>query len=158
MKIIPLSHGKVTRVSDHRFEYLNQWEWRASFQKRNGNWYAVRRQGTKNILMHRVITNAPGSMDVDHKDGDGLNNQDENLRVCTQTQNNWNRPMHKSNLVGYKGVNNHLGLGRLFRARILVNGKNISLGYFKTAIEAARAYDAAARKYFGEFAWLNFPD
>jgi hypothetical protein len=153
VKIIPLSQGKRALVDDADYEYLSQWKW--CF----GAGYAVRTDRTgreKSVRMHLVIMNAPQGMEVDHRDGNGLNNQRHNLRLCTSTQNKHNRRPFKNNPTGYKGV--YLFQGKYWRAKIAINKKQIHLGQFKTAIEAARAYDAAARKYFGEFAWLNFPD
>lgn len=93
--------------------------------------------------------------DVDHRDGDKLNNRRENLRKCTPTQNAWNQRRRRTNRSGFKGVDRYVD-GR-WRARIKAHGVTTFLGYFPTADEAARAYDAAARVQHGEFARLNFP-
>ena len=154
---IPLTQGKVARVSDHRFEWLNRWKWCARFQR--GIWYAVRNEGKfpfrKTILMHRAIMGVTDrKIQVDHRDGDGLNNQDDNLRVATNAENSRNRGKQKNNTSGFKGVSPY---GKKHRAYIRVDGKTIYLGSFSTAEEAARAYDAVAKKYHGPFASLNFP-
>ena len=158
MKLISLTQGKVVKISDHRFEEYNQWKWHAKKQ-RNGKFYAMRWQGKwpnrKLIRMHRQITNAPDGMELDHWDGDGLNNQDENLRICTKSQNMANRGRNHNNISGYKGVSRH---GKKWRAEIHFEGKDINLKSWDTPEEAASAYDKAAKHYHGEFANLNFPE
>jgi hypothetical protein len=104
--------------------------------------------------MGRAILNAPAGMIVDHRDGDGLNNQRENLRLCTHSQNMQNRRLQRNNRSGYKGVYWIKAQG-VWAARITVNRVPINLGRFDTAEQAARAYDEAALKYHGEFARLN---
>jgi hypothetical protein len=90
---------------------------------------------------------------VDHKDGNALNCVRSNLRVCNFAQNNRNRKKPVSKESSYKGVRKHRH-GR-WRASIKVNGVTINLGVFDVELDAARAYDAAASKHFGEFAKTN---
>ncbi len=153
-KQILLSQGKVALVSDHRFEFLNQWKWSAVKGKQT--WYACRMDGRrpfrKHVYLHRIIMNAPRGLQVDHRDGDGLNCQDENMRLCANIENSRNKRI-KKNCSGFKGVHRS---GKKFYALIRVNYEHIYIGRFPTAEEAARAYDEAARKYHGEFARTNF--
>lgn len=98
--------------------------------------------------MHQQIL---GRMWVDHKDGDGLNNQDENLRPSTQFQNQWNRPKSRNNSSGSKNVYLDKKVNRWY-PRISVNGKRIRLGGYATFEEAQAAARAARKIHHGEFA------
>lgn len=154
MKRIPLTQGKFALVDDGWFEYLNQWKW-FFHQGAAARFAAIEIKKRKMILMHRLITTAPNGFDVDHKDGNRLNNQEDNLRVCSHQQNSMNRRKIKHNKTGYKGVR-PTSAGR-FQAIIGLKGKTICLGTFDSPKDAALAYDKAAPIYHGEFARLNFP-
>lgn len=158
MKEIELTQGRVAQVSDHRFEYLNQWKWYAH-QDKKGHWYAMRNTGKRPfksiVYMHREIAGVTDPMiEVDHWDGDGLNNTDDNLRVCTKSQNMCNRGKTTKNTSGFKGVSWNK-LRKKFSAQIRVSGKKIHLGLFVNPSDAASAYDIAAEKYHGKFSKIN---
>ena len=109
------------------------------------------------IYMHMEILGDCDGREIDHINGDKLDNRRSNLRFCTRSQNSMNHVLQSNNTSGYKGVwlratTHH------WQAEIMINQKHIRLGAFLSAEDAARAYDRAARKYFGEFAKLNFPD
>ena len=90
--------------------------------------------------------------DIDHVNGNGLDNRIANLRLSSRSQNHMNRKLCR-NAIGFKGVSLHKASG-LWRARIKIGGKGgkqISLGYWKTPQQAKEAYDKAAREYFKEF-------
>jgi hypothetical protein len=156
-KTIPLSQGKFALVDDEDYEFLNQWKW-CAHKNKNNVFYVERNElipKRKIIKMHRVIMNAPIGMEVDHIDRDGLNNQKANLRLCTQTENQRNKSLYRNNSSGYRGVKAN---GRNWQSEIRVNGQGIYIGTYKTKVEAAQAYDLAAKKYHKDFANLNFPE
>jgi hypothetical protein len=157
MRTIKLTQKQVTQVDDEDYEYLSQFKWCAIWciDAFYAGRSAPRLFGHGRIWMHRVIMNTPDGVETDHKDGNALNNQRSNLRICTHSQNCHNRKKRADNTSGYKGV--FTTKGKKWRAQIRVNGKSIHIDVFSTREEAAHAYDEAAKKYHGEFADLNFP-
>ncbi len=149
------------KVSNEDFNWLNQWKWRA-FKGTTGPVYVVRHEDfmiedkkeREFFWMHRFITGASPDLLVDHRDGDGLNNQRDNLRTCTHQENQRNHPARGGKYSKFKGVS--AARGRFF-ARIGCNGKSKHLGSFLDDVSAAKCYDEAAKELFGEFARLNFP-
>lgn len=119
-----------------------------------GRGYVIASDTTK---LHRLIMGAGPGEEVDHINGNPLDNRRSNLRMATSAQNKWNTRRFSNNTSGYRGVSFRKDRGK-FRAYINLDNKQRSLGMFHTAEEAARAYDAAAKELFGEFARLNFPD
>jgi hypothetical protein len=156
MKEINLTKGKVAIVDDDDFEKLNQYKWHALPSKHT--FYAVRNDLTsgerKYIYMHKVIVNTPEGMLIDHRDGNGLNNQRRNLRTATINQNSQNRRPYFSASSRFKGVSWHKSSGK-WQARITLNGKQIRLGSFSDEKKAASAYYEAAKQMFGEFAKIQ---
>jgi hypothetical protein len=155
LKEIILTQGKVALVDDWNYEWLNQFKWCAHRDQKNGRWYAVR--GSNAYAMHREVMGNPEGMDVDHIDRSpegGLDNCEENLRVATKSQNMHNQGLAKHNTSGFKGVSWYKAASK-WVACIYVNNKRRYLGYFDTAIEAARAYNAASLKYHGERGFIN---
>lgn len=148
---VPLFGGFVARVDDSDFALVSSFRWRA--KKGHGTLYAVAHDyengNDRTIRMHRLILGLSGPA-IDHRDGDGLNNQRHNLRVCTDSQNQYNKRRSWSR-SGYKGVFWDKRKQKWW-ARIGVRG---FLGYFDDPREAALAYDAAAIRLFGEFAATN---
>lgn len=153
---IPLTRGLSALVSDADYAWLSRWKWMVV-----GAGYAGRFEGPKAsrrlVYMHRAILNAQSGEQVDHLNGDRLDNRRDNLRLVSNTQNQQNKKKPSHNVSGYKGVCWHKGIGK-WHARITVNGQRIHLGYFREVQTAARLYDAAARFFFGEYARPNWPD
>jgi|SRR5579859_7458077 len=152
---LPLTNGGVALVDECDFHWLSQRGWYD-----NGNGYAVcdlsGRRGGIRILMHRLIMLAPDTATVDHRDGCGLHNWRDNLRLATQSEQNANRPKFRGK-SNFKGVHRRSdGLKWVAQIR-RPNREALNLGSFANVEDAARAYDAAARELYGEFAALNFP-
>ena len=153
MKEIQLTQEKVALVDDEDFEALNQFNWWA--RKSLNTFYAVGwikvdgRGATQ--TMHNIIMNGKG---IDHRDGNGLNNQKSNLRFCTQSENSMNQRKQENTSSVFKGVTFHKNIKK-WMAQIQINGKRICLGYFDSEVEAAKAYNAKAVELFLEFANLN---
>lgn len=108
--------------------------------------------------MHREILGCKigDGILIDHENGDGLDNRRLNLRVASKMQNHRNTPKQRGSTSRFKGVSFHRGAQK-WRAEIKASAR-IYLGTFAAEEDAARAYDDAARKYFGEFARVNFPN
>jgi hypothetical protein len=157
MKTIALTQGKVALVSDEDYDELSIHSWH-TVTPHNVS-YAVRSErqpGGKvpTYLMHRVIVDAPKGIEVDHINGDGLDNQRSNLRLATHSQNLCNRRLDANNTSGYKGVHWDKQ-GKKWVAQINNAGRQITLGLFDDIGEAAAAYDEASLKYHGEFGVTN---
>lgn len=159
MKEIILTQGKVALIDDWNYEWLNQFKWRAHKDQKNGRWYAQRDVRSsdgkwRTLYMHRAVMGDPADLQIDHWNGDGLCNLEENLRAATKSQNMYNVGLTSRNKSGFKGVSWCKAAGK-WRAEIYMNGKRIYLGLFDTALEAARAYNAASVKYHREFGFIN---
>jgi hypothetical protein len=139
-------------VDDDFYPYLSQFRWHA--KPSDYTIYARRSvPNNKKIYMHQDIGSLVGLELRDHISLNGLDNRLENLRPATMSQNMANRPKQRNNSTGYKGVS-PAPKGR-YVARIKVRGTNFNLGYYSTPVEAAYAYNVAAKLLFGEFAYPN---
>lgn len=148
---------KKILVDDAMFDDLSKYTW--CVQKFKDKFYAMRKhKRTMSIQMHRFILNiVDRKVLVDHIDNDGLNNQSNNLRAATHSENLCNRGAVKNSKSKYKGVawvTSH----KKWRSSIQKDKVYKALGYFSSEIDAAKAYDTAAKKIHGEFAYLNFKD
>ena len=167
MMEIKLTQEKTTLVDDILYDYLSQWKWQAMKHHDQGSYYVGRRRlisetnRPTTIKLHRVIweqkTNKeiPHELEIDHIDGNPLNNTISNLRLSTHQENcsNVKKQLHVSSI--YKGVTWYKR-GNNWTAQIRVNDKKIHLGYFENELDAAKKYDEAATLHFGKFARLNF--
>lgn len=152
MKIIISTNGKEILVDDADYPQLCKLPW--SFDKIGG---VVYRGKSIAYIMSRVIMGL-GFGDkrvVDHIDHNQANNQRNNLRICTQSQNRANSRKQKEASSKYKGVS-YKKATKKWRAQIGINGKKVHLGDFIDELDAAAAYDTAALEHFGEFALTNF--
>lgn len=165
MKIIKVKYKNTFKdifVDDKNYDFLIKFKWfiakgRKTFYVKRFLYWDNLRETNISETMHQMIY--PNYKIIDHIDGNGLNNQECNLRGATNGLNLANRDKNKNNTSGYKGVCLRKNLKKNpYSAQIRVNRKTIFLGYFSNSIDAAKAYDKAAIKYFKEFAWLNFSD
>lgn len=129
--------------------------WGARRERPGLTLYAHRYCSGSTKAMHHQLLNLDVGRVGDHRNGDGLDNRRLNLRAATRAQNARNRRDHASS-SRFKGVG-WSEAARKWKAQIGVDNRRIYIGVYSTEETAARAYDAAAREHFGEFARLNFP-
>jgi hypothetical protein len=156
---IYLGEGEWTILDQQDYYRFGGFKW--SFMGNRGKVYAVRstrikKDKIKILPLHREIMKPRKGFVVDHKNCDSLDNRRANLRLATRAQNSYNRRKIKNATSKYIGVSFDKQKKK-WQVQIRRKEKNIWLGRFKSEIEAARAYDEAAKKYHGEFARLNFP-
>jgi hypothetical protein len=159
MKMIDISTPKYpnsfTMVDDEDFDILNKHKWHIA--KNSKTWYAQRnvykpKHGM--IFLHRQILNIPDGMFIDHIDGNGLNNQKANIRVCTKAENCRNARIRGDNTSGYKGVSFHKPTKK-WSASIQADKKQKHIGLFQSPQEAAFAWNIAAKEMHKDYAKLN---
>lgn len=150
--------AKWAIIDDEDYSAIRQYSWYL-----NTNGYAFRNaykngRNTTNLMHRDILKLYKNYPYIDHKDNNPLNNQKSNLRTCTQSENMQNMLKKRPNATSkFKGVRIYFDRwGRKYiQARIQINGKRVTIGYYKTEKEAAMAYNLNAEKYFKEFAKLN---
>jgi hypothetical protein len=161
MKKIPLTQGKFALVDDEDYQRMRSIKWSAV--KARNTYYAVSCYRIRDKIftqrMHRLVTEVPKGMNIDHIDRNGLNNQKSNLRTCNPPKNLWNRT--KSLYKGKRPTSKYKGLTWTNGAWVVnISANNVKhyLGRYYREASAAREYDKLAKLLHGEFACLNFPD
>lgn len=164
MKQIPLTQGLIALVDDEDFEDVSKYNWHAKINKKTGREYAMRwniyrdKDGVKKknpVYLHwHVMGGKREGFQIDHVSRDSLDNRKENLRWATASQNSYNKKS-KVGKSGYRGV--HI-VQWGYQASVSINGKRTHIAYSKDPLVCAKAYDEAAKKHYGEFAMLNFPE
>jgi len=155
MKQIKLTQGKDALVDDSDFIELNRFKWYT--QRRGKNFYAIRNSLTlngkrKTVRMHiEIMGETPKGVEIDHIDGNGLNNQRKNLRFCSKAQNAMNVGLRLDNRSGFKGVSWDK-VTKKWKTQISIDKIQRYLGVFDTKEEAYEAYCVACLKFHGDFA------
>ena len=161
MKLIPLTQGYFAQVDDEDYEQLIKLKWsvKIDYRKHGTVCYArhtkVQMGKRVSIYMHRLIMEITDSkIFTDHKNGDGLDNRKINLRKCTNRQNLYNTNAITGSKSQYKGIS-WSKEKRKWMSKMMINGKNKSIGSFDNELDAAICYDKIAIKIHGEFIKLN---
>ncbi len=149
---VTLTKGYLAMIDTADTHFVAGWNWRALV---DGNTvYAVRKDCSgpkqRSVKMHRIIMGNPEGLEIDHKDGDGLNNRRNNLREATRSQNNHNQRRSKNNTSGFKGVTWHKAGGK-WQAQIMMDGRKRFLGLHATPEAAHTAYCKASAELHGEY-------
>ena len=160
MRQIELTQGKVALVDDEDYEYLNKYSWHLTPKLYVRRFRKHPLPKPRNVFMHRQVLGIQfksTKMQTDHINHNKLDNRKGNLRICTASQNQWNRRVGNVGRSRYKGVaflkNKNV---RPWQAQISVGNKRIYLGQFDSELLAAKVYDKSAIEHFGEFALTNF--
>lgn len=157
MRTIPLTKGKKAIVDDEDWELVSKLKWHYQTVKKSG--YACRKVWDKEnkrywtVYMHRFIMQPPKGLDIDHINRNPLDCRRKNMRICPRWVNIHNKPSSRPNTSGYRGV---YKMGEKWIAFISFQGKRTYLGRdFTNPKDAAKAYDKAAREFYGKYAWQN---
>jgi hypothetical protein len=155
MAVIPLTQGYEAIVDDMDATRVLAHKWYVRHTARRWFYGEAKIPRRGRVRLHRFILDAPPTCDVDHVNGNGLDNRRSNLRLASNSQNGANRQLNVNSKSGLKGVS-LLPSGR-YHSVIRVRGVLYRLGTYDTREAAACAYDRAAIEHFGEYARTNFP-
>jgi hypothetical protein len=157
VKEIKLTKNKISIIDDEDFDRVSKYKWHCLandyaarkfyYEKKDGKWV------TKYIRLHQFVLNE-FNKEIDHINGNRLDNRKENLRFCDRTLNNANIGLKSNNTSGYKGVRLNRTMKKWFASRTAYK-KVYYLGSFKDKIDAAKAYNKKAKELFGDFARIN---
>ena len=154
---VPLTKGYEAVIDASMVDVVSGFNWSAQEDRNKDGTvrsvYALRLFQGKKIRLHRQLVCAPSGYDVDHIDGDGLNNRMSNIRVCTHAENSYNQGIRPNNKVGIKGV--WARPSGSFQSKIRHNGKVLHLGTFASAEQAGAAYADASVRLHGEYGRIN---
>ena len=138
----------MIHIDDEDLYILFKYKWKIINHKTVS--YITTTTGKCRLYLHRILLKCPKGLQIDHINGNGLDNRKENLRICTHAENGRNRKVGDNNTSGYKGVSWITRQGK-WRATIKINQKRIHLGEYVNIIDAINAYETAATNYFGSF-------
>jgi hypothetical protein len=155
IRYIPLTRGLHAIVDAKNYEWLSRYKWCAQARRDGATFYACRNSGRRTIMMHREIMKPPPGKVVDHINGNGLDNREDNMRNCTQAQNALNSRSRMSRKSRFRGVD---PAGDKWQANFKYRGQTHYLGVFDDEVEAAKARDRKAYELNGPYAYLNFPE
>lgn len=152
MKQIPLTQGKCAIIDDSDFDIVSAHKWYAIWD--GWNWYAGRKHNKRQQRLHNFLMQPPAGVIIDHRDGNGLNNQRQNLKISTYSHNVHRMRKKIAHTSKYKGVSWQKRCAKWI-AQIHGKGQVVYLGLYEVEEEAAKAYDSAAERFFGEDALTN---
>jgi hypothetical protein len=157
VKEIPLHGGGVAIVDVIDYARVSKYVW--YLRQRGRTRYAFRKvTNTSDQLLHKFLVEETNGLQVDHENGDGLDNRRSNLRLATPLQNATNRRKKAGTTSPFKGVSRRRrSETKPWAAHIQIDGRSANLGSFANEEEAARRYDEAVRTHYGEFGRYNFP-
>jgi hypothetical protein len=150
---IAIRHNVACLIDEEDLELVSRFIWFADRRKFVA--YAKTLSRRVNTTMHRLVMKAKKGQQVDHINGDGLDNRKQNLKLSTGSSNQQNAHNKRRSISGYRGV--YPSSNNKWRTQLTHKKKRYHLGVYETTLEAAIAYDNAADSLYGPFGYRNFP-